>query len=203
MNRRRHPITEQDAAAQAEALIKCPRFLQDVGIEAPESPESDALPDVIKPSRRGFWDSNALPPIVFGLLAILAGLLFGAGPSDSPKREPTLDDLWRAICAVESGNNPDAPDGDGGKAVGVAQIWPCVVEDVNEYLGRDDLFTLEDRRSARRSRIMFDVYVRRYAAGRSNEWIARAWNSGPGWERKPADVMRRSAEYWRKVRKEL
>lgn len=189
MKQHRYAITEADAATQAETLVNCTAFMRDVTGQRPA------------PSPR-----ITIALIVVTVAAIIAIAAATAWGEDRQKprtaRTVTPTRLWRAICIVESGNNPNAPDGDGGRAVGIAQIWPCVVKDCNDWLGRD-VFTLEDRRNPRIARIMFDVHCRRYAEGKSAEWIARSWNGGPGWESKPADVMKRTAAYWEKVRKAL
>lgn len=102
------------------------------------------------------------------------------------------DRLWRAICAVESGNNPKAV-GDGGKAVGVAQIWVVLVNDANRILRRRE-FTASDRLSPTRSRQMFDVWAGHYYPTASDEIIARRWNQGVG-----GRLNKASAKYWEKV----
>jgi hypothetical protein len=67
-----------------------------------------------------------------------------------------------AAIAVESGNNPNVPDGDGGRAVGVAQMWPVAVKEANRLEamharreGRTPRrWTLRDRRDPVASRAM-------------------------------------------------
>lgn len=103
--------------------------------------------------------------------------------------------LYRALIEVESGGDPHAV-GDGGKAVGVLQIHPVMVRDVNRILGYDR-WTLEDRWSAAESRAMFEVYLDHYGAT-SYEEAARKWNGGPRGPSKEATVP-----YWEKVRIEL
>ncbi len=112
----------------------------------------------------------------------------------------SLGDLWAAICMVESGGDPNAI-GDGGKAVGIAQLWPIMVEDCNRIAGRER-WTSTDRLDVSKSREMFDTFAGHYGRGKSAEWIARAWCCGPGWENRPSAVAG-SARYWAKVRKEL
>ena len=88
--------------------------------------------------------------------------------------------LFDAIVQVESGGDVEAV-GDGGQAVGCAQIHPVLVEDVNRIL-RKETFTLEDRKSYHKSRLMFMVYSSHYADYYDDwtvEGIARRWNGGP------------------------
>jgi hypothetical protein len=67
-----------------------------------------------------------------------------------------------AAIAVESGNNPNVRDGDGGKAVGIAQMWPCAVAEANRLEGmharrehrQPRRWTLRDRRNPTASRDM-------------------------------------------------
>lgn len=107
--------------------------------------------------------------------------------------------LWKAICQVESNNNPRAlGDHDGKKycAVGIAQIHPGVVTDCNRIAGTH--FTLSDRFNPEKSRRMFEIYTERYSRGKSLEVKARRWNGGPHGERNPA-----TRKYWIKVRRSL
>lgn len=108
--------------------------------------------------------------------------------------------LFVALAIVESDLNPRAV-GDGGKAVGIVQIWPCVVEDVNEHLRRkgiDVRYTVEDRYDIQKSYQMFVWYMDRWADGKSLEEKARIWNGGPKGHLKAA-----TKPYWDKVRKTL
>ena len=67
-----------------------------------------------------------------------------------------------AVLSVESGNNPAVKDGDGGRAVGVAQMWPVAVAEANRLEamhakreGRTPRrWTLRDRRNPTASRAM-------------------------------------------------
>tara|TARA_R100000951_G_scaffold109933_1_gene107557 strand:- start:430 stop:948 length:519 start_codon:yes stop_codon:yes gene_type:complete len=110
---------------------------------------------------------------------------------------PALDHerLYRALVEQESGGNPHAV-GDGGRAVGVLQIHPIMVRDVNRILGYDR-WTLQDRWSAAESRAMLEVYLGHYGAT-SYEEAARKWNGGPDGPSKEATVP-----YWEKVRRVL
>lgn len=130
--------------------------------------------------------------VVAGSLAV-AGSMIGAGQVD---REQQLTRLIAAIEMVESGGKADAV-GDGGKAVGILQIQPVMVEDVNRILD-EERFTLADRLDVGKSREMFRVYTEHYSAGRADEVKARRWNGGPRGERKAATL-----KYWQKVQKHL
>jgi len=200
----RYPITAQDAATQAAALVNCPRFMRDVGshcdLRPPIAPAADPTPYPRGESRKRRRRIAALCAAA-GCIGIGAAVLAG---DDTPRRaDPpmTMDRLWRAVCIVESGNDPRAV-GDDGLAVGIAQIQPIMVRECNRILGRD-VFTLADRTDPRLSRLMFDTFTRHYGPGKSAEWITRAWNGGPGWESKPPHVLARTAEYWRRVRAAL
>lgn len=69
-----------------------------------------------------------------------------------------LTNLILALIAIESGGAPDAVRDD---CVGVLQLRPCYVHDVNRIIGRQE-FTLADRRSRvksiRMARVMFAHY---------------------------------------------
>jgi len=118
------------------------------------------------------------------------------------------DRLWPAICYVESGHDPNAV-GDGGKAVGIAQIWEICVNDVNRIMGHGPNvgFKYDDRKNEKKSRAMFEIYTEYYGVRCAKEKarlhslgltdrmpdaagefsigdLARIWNGGPdGWKK--------------------
>ena len=119
---------------------------------------------------------------------LIPGLLLAACTQAQP-HDPAL---VAAVEQVESGGNPRAV-GDSGKAVGILQIQPIMVRDVNRILG-SQRYSLADRLDPVKSREMFWVYADHYSPGASREVIARRWNLGPKGDRSPATVG-----YWRKV----
>ncbi len=123
-------------------------------------------------------------------LIACAFLSLGAGTADRYAR------LLPAIEHVESSGRADAV-GDGGKAVGILQIHPVMVEDCNRIVG-EDRWTLEDRLCPDESRAMFRVYSNHYSKNASDEVVARRWNGGPRGDRRKA-----TAPYWAKVRKQM
>lgn len=123
-------------------------------------------------------------------LIACAFLSLGAGYYDRYAR------ILPAIEHVESSGRADAV-GDGGKAVGILQIHPVMVEDCNRIVG-EDRWTLEDRLCPDESRAMFRVYSNHYSKGKSDEVVARRWNGGPRGDRRKA-----TAPYWAKVRKQM
>ncbi|MEI6084009.1 MAG: hypothetical protein WCS70_06875 [Verrucomicrobiota bacterium] len=105
------------------------------------------------------------------------------------------------LIAVESGNQPNPPDGDGGLAVGVLQIHPIVIADVNRITGRT-LWSLEDRRNKERSEAICATYLDYYGGAYQRETgkqptlevYCRMWDGGPvGWKKKA------TLPYWKKV----
>ena len=108
---------------------------------------------------------------------------------------PARAGLWEAICQVESGGNPRAV-GDKGKAVGIAQIHPILVKDVNRFAGTK--YTLNDRLNPAKSKEMFTLYTEHYGKGRSVQFKARLWNGGPQGAYKGATLA-----YWRKIQSKL
>jgi soluble lytic murein transglycosylase-like protein len=126
-------------------------------------------------------------------LALLACIVMSVG---STKSTTSLSDVRTAIEQVESGGDANAV-GDNGLAVGILQIHPTMVEDVNRILG-DTVFTLADRLDVERSREMFAVYSNHYTPCGDAEKVARRWNGGPRGDKKRATV-----KYWRKVSKAL
>jgi hypothetical protein len=123
-------------------------------------------------------------------LSALAFLALGAGKADRYAR------VLPAIEMVESSGRADAV-GDGGKAVGILQIHPVMVADVNRILG-EDRYTLADRLDPAKSREIFRVYSDHYAKCGDAEKVARNWNGGPRGHRKAATVA-----YWAKVQRAM
>jgi hypothetical protein len=109
------------------------------------------------------------------------------------KQEVKIDYLLDAIMHVESGGDSMAYN-EGEDAVGVLQIRPIMVREVNRILGKDS-FTLADRWSKAKSVSMFGVF-RDKMKGESNEKIARTWNGG--YREKKATL-----KYWAKVKKHI
>jgi hypothetical protein len=115
--------------------------------------------------------------------------------------------LFRAIAQVESHGNASAHNSKE-DAVGIVQIRPIVVEDVNrinKLEGRSERFDLNDRYSPDKSRRMFDVYLTYYGdrlhrLGKpvTYQTLAKTWNGGPdGYKKSAAET------YWQKVKREL
>lgn len=125
---------------------------------------------------------------------------------ESRRDAPMPDDLIPlvlAIAEVESGGNANAI-GDDGLAVGLMQIQPIMVEDVNRILemrGSDKRYTTLDRYSPELSIRMFWVYTIHYAEHHDDfsfEGIARRWNGGPD-----GHLEETTLEYWERVQRIL
>lgn len=110
--------------------------------------------------------------------------------------------LINALIAVESHGDTNAT----GKAgeVGILQIKPCVVEDVNRVYHTS--YRLEDREDKAASIKICELYLgywgTRYEERTHNvataEVLARIWNGGPnGWKKESTRA------YWEKVEKEM
>ena len=67
----------------------------------------------------------------------------------------TIAIVMAALIRIESAGDPGAV-GDGGRAVGVLQMWPCAVAEANRIAGRE-LWTLDDRWNQQLSRAMCKV----------------------------------------------
>ena len=135
-----------------------------------------------------------------GLLAVLAISLAPAA-SASSAQPLDVDRLIPALIYVESSGNPRAV-GDGGKALGILQVWQGVVTDVNRRHGtfyrHQDAF---DPAKARQiCRLYLSMYCTRSRLGRepTMEDAARIWNGGPNGYRNP-----RTVSYWQKVARVL
>lgn len=104
--------------------------------------------------------------------------------------------IVQAIAMVESGGDSTAMSA-GEDAVGILQITPIMIDDVNRIVGYEK-FTLDDRLSPIRSEEVFWIYTLHYSKDESREVVARRWNGGPHGERKTATKV-----YWKKVKKEI
>ena len=113
-------------------------------------------------------------------------------------------DLLNALIFVES-NGDDSAIGDrhliGNEAIGVLQIRPIMVREVNRILkiqGKTNLFNLKDRFDRQQSIRMFMVWKNFHHKDSDNEVIARNWNGGPkGYK------IKRTEKYWNKIEKQL
>ena len=113
---------------------------------------------------------------------------------DRPIEQPIqIDTLLNAVMAVESNFDTMAYNSKE-NAVGVLQIRPIMVHEVNRLLG-EDKYTLKDRWSKAKSIEMFNV-IRSHLKGASDEEIARTWNGGWNGYKK-----QNTLKYWQKVKK--
>ncbi|OQZ07207.1 MAG: hypothetical protein B6D36_01105 [Planctomycetes bacterium UTPLA1] len=98
--------------------------------------------------------------------------------------------LFAAICLVESGGDASAYH-KAEDAVGIVQIRPIMVEDVNRILklrGDKRRFTLGDRWNVAKSKQMFYIYTGQYCKGMTLIDAARCWNGGPKGHKKDATL---------------
>ena len=98
-----------------------------------------------------------------------------------------------AIIQVESKGNAKAVSKD---CVGVMQIRPLLVRDVNEYLkikGSSKRYTLNDRFSPEKSKEMFILYQKRYNPTNNVDKAIRIWNGGSKYS------VAKTEWYYRKV----
>ncbi len=98
-----------------------------------------------------------------------------------PIEQMSIELLIDAMIYVESKGDSTAI-GDGGRAVGVLQIWKIMVDDVNRILGRRGIsykYTYNDRYNRDKSIDMFLIWHDYYHKYASYEKVARCWNGGP------------------------
>ena len=109
-------------------------------------------------------------------------------------RASNLDEAWRRVFAVESSNgqDPRAFVENHARALGIAQITPVMVRDVNRIL-RAPVFSLDDRLDWAASREMFRVAQEHYNRGESVETMCRFWLRGPSRKRQ---YDKHGDEYW-------
>lgn len=100
-----------------------------------------------------------------------------------------------AIIKVESKGNASAKSKD---CVGVLQIRPILVQDVNEYLQMKKSkkrYSLKDRFNPTKSKEMFILYQKRYNPTNNVEKAIRLWNGGCGYS------VAKTEKYYQKVMK--
>ena len=104
--------------------------------------------------------------------------------SNTVKRTYTAQDWLQAMIQVESGDigssayNPNEP-----QAVGILQIWPIMVKEVNIILGYKK-YTLKDRLNNKKSIEMFWVYQNYYNPEHNPDKMCRIWCGGPTGDKK-------------------
>ena len=145
--------------------------------------------------------TNKWKRVTIALLVISAFALIAMTPIN--RGLIMKDVLYSSIVWVESKGNANAKSKDG--SVGVIQIKPCMVKEVNricKHKGISKKFTLADRKNPRKSEEMFWIYQEFYhpeinwdsLSVADMESLARKWNGGPKGDRKRA-----TRKYWRKV----
>lgn len=100
------------------------------------------------------------------------------------------DDLWYAVCQVESGCNAMAyhMERNGHASIGIAQIQQSRVTDYNRRTGSN--YKLSDMYDITVSKRVFMHYV-----SNNLEQTAREWNAGPSGMRKASTL-----KYWSKIK---
>ena len=126
-------------------------------------------------------------------MKILLFILLSISVSNAPAL--VADNLIDAVIHVESRGDINAHNV-GEDAVGVLQIRPIMVQEVNRVLGFDK-YTLQDRWDKQKSIEMFNV-IRENTPNPTNEKVARNWNGGPNGYRKQSTL-----KYWDKVKNQL
>ena len=126
-------------------------------------------------------------------MKILLFILLSISVSNAPAL--VADNLIAAVIHVESRGDINAHNV-GEDAVGVLQIRPIMVQEVNRVLGFDK-YTLQDRWDKQKSIEMFNV-IRENTPNPTNEKVARNWNGGPNGYKKKSTL-----KYWQKVKNQL
>ena len=110
------------------------------------------------------------------------------------------EELIEAMAFVESGGNP-ATIGDinlGTPSVGLLQIRPIMVREVNRILRKQGLDKRFKNSDSNKSIHMFMIWKDYHHKNDSDETIARNWNGGPKGYKKD-----RTVKYWNKIEKQL
>jgi hypothetical protein len=159
--------------------------------------------------RRLFADGSAAVP---GIVITRAP---APTPVQSPPSQPTTQPAGRnypvpldsrffwAVAEKESNQNANVRDGDGGRAVGILQMWKSVVDDVNRVYKTS--YTYADRRDVHQSYLIFvlyldhwgEVYQRQTGQYATYATYATIWHRGPG-ARNTVDQA-----YWNSVKNNM
>ena len=149
----------------------------------------DLLPDTIYEGIVGLITAAVITGSLIFLVVSCASRV-KAAPID-------IDRLLPALERVESSGNPTAI-GDGGKALGILQIWDVVIIDVNRAKGTSyvhaDAFDPAKARAICRAYLSIYCTERRLGRKPTMEDAARIWNGGPNGHKKAA-----TKKYWHKV----
>jgi hypothetical protein len=124
-----------------------------------------------------------------------------------------LEKLIDALEIVESSGRADAV-GDNGKAVGILQIQPIMIAEVNRIIKLNKInyeFTLADRYCRNKSRDIANIVFRHYIpiiirerGYYSYQDLARIWNGGGNaWREQAGQKEINLKNYWKKVEREL
>jgi hypothetical protein len=133
-------------------------------------------------------------------ILLVIPLFLSLSVSQAQYEDMPIDCLVEAIIQVESRGDSTAK-GDRGWAVGVLQIWPIMVREVNriqEKNGSNVRYVYTDRYSVKKSIEMFHIWREYYHSDSNWETIARCWNGGPS-----GSSHHKTKCYWNKVKKEL
>ena len=132
---------------------------------------------------------------MIGVVAIIISILFFLSLAKCQARDWSR--VTAAIAQVESKNNPRAVNGD---AVGLLQIRPILVRDINRILklqNNSKRYTLADRYNPRKSVEMFTIYQGHYNPSGNIERAIRLWNGGSNY------TVRGTQSYYNKVRRAM
>jgi len=136
-----------------------------------------------------------------GIITACLLLVSSCTPTAKASEPLNLDRLIPALEKVESNGNPDAI-GDGGKALGILQIWEVVIIDVNRAKGTSyvhaDAFDPVKARAICKAYLSIYCTERRLGRQPTMEDAARIWNGGPNGFKKAA-----TEKYWHKVKAAL
>jgi hypothetical protein len=100
-------------------------------------------------------------------------------PSPDPiTRVCTYTEKLQAIIWCESKDGENRYNPNETEAVGILQIWPVMVAEVNRILGYKK-YQLSDRLSDKKSIEMFEIYQQHYNPSMNFEIMTRIWCSGP------------------------
>jgi hypothetical protein len=113
-----------------------------------------------------------------------------------------FDRFWKILVEIESGGKTNAI-GDGGKAIGIAQIHKAYFIDAQQFNKELNKYKYTDCFNPEISESVVRAYLSKYSKTNSFEEWAKLHNGGPGWKNKTGQAEINLIKYWQKFRDRL
>jgi len=115
---------------------------------------------------------------------------------------PDFDKFYSILIKLESGGKTNAV-GDGGRAIGAAQIHKGYFLDAIEYNKNLQKYSYSNCFDGAVSKLIVKSYLIRYSKGNSFQEWAKLHNGGPNWADATGQKKTNLNNYWKKFKKIL